>query len=339
MNIIEYGREKMVFNFTDGYEDYAVFPMHYVRVTQSWNQGNHRQHWDGANYKDYPIDIGGMDSGRDFLYATVDLKVLAISGIGSSSVSNKLFLTSVNKVNTPKWGKVQIFLTAVHFEDSDISKYDIKVGKVFKRGEIICAEGKETATANHLHVTCGIGTATKSIKNNNGKYVTSGDCKKPEEIFFIDNSFNNVMSRGNLNWMELPKIEKVPTIGTPVIRNVYVDQIEVITSTLNVRNKASVNGIRLGYATVGIYEIISTAEADGYVWYEIASNEWIAGNEGIWTKFYAGINNVPVIDNGDIMSGVDIIKDNVQAESSIGKTKISLLQKIKAFIKKFLRLG
>ena len=271
----------MAFEFTKGYENYAVFPMHYLRITQSWDKGNHIPHWDNANYKDYPVDLGGSDGGRDYLYAPVDMKVVALNGIGSSTVSNKVFLESVNKVVTPKYGTTKIFMTAVHFNDSDVSKFGIKVGKIYKRGEPICFEGVETATANHLHFTCGIGSATKSIENNNGKWVTKGDCKKPEEIFFIDKKFNNVINLGGKVWSYLPK-----KVGTPVKRDKNKNQIEVLVPELNVRNKPNTNGTKLGFANIGIYDIINSSEANGYTWYEIEENKWIASKEGIWTKFY-----------------------------------------------------
>ena len=57
----------MAFQFTKGYEDYAKFPMHYMKVTQSYNEGNHKAHWYGATPKDFPIDLAGEDTGRDYL--------------------------------------------------------------------------------------------------------------------------------------------------------------------------------------------------------------------------------------------------------------------------------
>lgn len=179
----------MDFNYTSGYEKYCKFPMHYLRVTQNYKEGNHLLHWKDADYIDYPIDFGGEDTEKDYLYAPVDMKIVALRGIGDINVSNKIFLESVEPVRTPAFGVTKIFMTAVHFEDSDVKKYNLTVGRVIKQGEVICMEGKETATANHLHITCGVGSVSKSIENNNGKWVTLGDCKKPEDIFYIDKKF------------------------------------------------------------------------------------------------------------------------------------------------------
>lgn len=256
----------MSFSFTNGYENYAKFPMHYMRVTQSWNKGNHKPHWDGANYKDYPIDLGGMDSGRDYLYAPVDMKIVALNGIGSKTVSNKIFLESVEKVQTVKHGKTKIFMTAVHFNDSDVSKFGLKVGKVIKAGQAICFEGTETATANHLHFTCGVGSAKASIENNKGKWVTKGDCKKPEEIFYVDPKFTKVLDKGGLFWSELPKKpvtktvkailglvlrDKATTKGKKLLTIPYKKTVEIVTMNAGYSNgynwsKVKYNG-KTGY--------------------------------------------------------------------------------------------
>ena len=196
----------MAFHFTKGYEDYAKFPMHYLKVSQTYNGSGHKPHWYGATPKDFPIDLAGEDTGRDYLFSPTTMKVTNVQGIGNSKVSNKVFLVSTKKVHTPI-GKHQIFMTAVHFEDSDVKKFGIKKGKVFKEGEPICFEGKETATANHLHFTCGIGSVSKSVENSRGKWVTKGDCRKPEEIFYIDKNFTKVLKSGNLNWEYLPSLK------------------------------------------------------------------------------------------------------------------------------------
>lgn len=239
----------MAFHFTKGYEDYAKFPMHYLKVSQTYNGSGHKPHWYGATPKDYPIDLAGEDGGRDYLFSPVTMKVTNVQGIGNSKVSNKVFLVSTKKVHTPI-GKHQIFMTAVHFEDSDVKKFGIKKGKVFKEGEPICFEGKETATANHLHFTCGIGSASQSVENSKGKWVTKGNCRKPEEIFYIDKNFTKVLKSGNLNWEYLPLLETKPSVsyykkytGKSVSIVDGLKAIGVDSSFLNRKKIAKKNGI------------------------------------------------------------------------------------------------
>ncbi len=310
----------MEFKLTKGYEDYAIFPMNYLRITQSYDQGNHIDHWKGANYVDYPIDVGGMDSGRDYLFAPVDMKVTALSGIGNKLVSNKIFLESVNKVKTPKWGTTKIFMTAVHFENSDVSKFGLSVGKIIKAGQPICFEGRETATANHLHLTCGIGSSTKSIQNNKGKWVTKGNCKKPEEIFYIDPNFTIVKNMGGLKFVELPKreVEMLPKIGSPVLRDTTKKQIEVLVDTLRMRSLPTTSGKVLGYIKKGIYDYGDIRQANNYTWYKV-ENGWIAFND-LWCKLYEKEVTVPETEENLQPSEMpsqepDVIKDDQKEET------------------------
>ena len=54
--------------------NYFVYPMKYMRITQSYSgTASHKLHWyNSKNYKDYPIDDGGRDSGRDGIYCPCD---------------------------------------------------------------------------------------------------------------------------------------------------------------------------------------------------------------------------------------------------------------------------
>lgn len=67
-------------------------------------------------------------------------------------------------------------------------------------------------------------------------------------------------------------------VGTPVPRNEYVNQIEVVATVLNGRKQPSLKGTILGYVNLGIYNILQEAIADGYTWYEIEKDLWIAYN-------------------------------------------------------------
>ncbi len=319
----------MVFKYTEGYEKYAKFPMHYLRVTQSYDEGNHIPHWKGANYIDYPIDLGGMDGGRDYLYAPVDMKVVALRGIGSSTVSNKIFLESIDAVQTPAWGKTKIFMTAVHFEDSDVSKFGLKVGKIIRAGEVICLEGKETATANHLHVTCGVGTAATSIQNNKGKWVTKGNCKKPEEIFYIDTNFTKVLNMKNLKFKNLPELITNKKIGIPVSRDLNSDQIEVLIDNLKIRDEASTSGKVLGYINRGIYNYVEIKQNDNYTWYNVTYG-WIAFNDK-WSRLYSK-EEIPLMPNED--EGEIVVNEPYEDE----KGELPVTEKSNIFISLFKKI-
>lgn len=190
----------------------AIFPMHYMNISQSYNEGNHIPHWQGASKgkADYPIDICGMDAGRDYFYAPCDCKITFIQAKNTSKWTNKMILVSTSKVKTPRYGTTQIFFKVVHFLYEDVKKYGLKVGKTFKKGQIICKEGKDyNSTGNHIHLSQGIGYADKSIYNKpvwkkNRKLVANGDNKYPQSIFYLDTKFTKKIIRdAGIKWSKI----------------------------------------------------------------------------------------------------------------------------------------
>ena len=84
--------------------NYFVYPMKYMRITQSYSgTASHKLHWyNSKNYKDYPIDDGGRDSGRDGIYCPCDeMVVTQIKGVGNNKITNTIWLVSTTKVKTP----------------------------------------------------------------------------------------------------------------------------------------------------------------------------------------------------------------------------------------------
>lgn len=82
------------------------------------------------------------------------------------------------------------------------------------------------------------------------------------------------------------------TVGTPVARDVYKDQVEVLADSLRGRSRPELSSETIkGYVTQGFYNILEVRDlrseaSNGYLWYEIEDGLWIATNEGSWTKFY-----------------------------------------------------
>ena len=190
----------------------AIFPMHYMNISQSYKEGNHIPHWQGAskNKADYPIDICGMDSGKDFFLAPADCKITCLSVKNTYKWTNMMILVSTKKVKTPKYGTTQIFFKVVHFPYDNVKKYNLYVGRKFNKGEIICTEGKDfNSTGNHLHFSAGIGYADKSIYNKpiwkkNRKLVANGDNKYPQSIFYLDTKFTKKIIRSaGIKWTKI----------------------------------------------------------------------------------------------------------------------------------------
>ena len=80
--------------------------------------------------------------------------------------------------------------------------------------------------------------------------------------------------------------EPLPPITPNVERDESKDQVEVLVDNLNVRTEPTMSSASLGYASKGFYNYYESVDNEGYTWHRIADNQWIASNEGIWTKLY-----------------------------------------------------
>ncbi len=258
-------------------KNYMIYPLKTMRITQSYHgETSHLLHWDqNANYRDYPIDDGGNDGGTDPIYCPCDeMQVTAIRGLGNRSITNTIWLVSTSAVVAPTFTDIA-FMCLTHSNDQDLSK--IKVGDIFKRGEIICHEGSDGATSNHIHLVAGKGYCDNWIENSNHKWVMKGEALPPEDVFFLDRSFTKEAFGGFLPWVELPKT--LNYLGNPVEREATSSQLEVVVTSLRARKDPSLQGEILGYIQPGIYTYTDVIEADNYRWYRIESY-WIAYQEG-----------------------------------------------------------
>lgn len=78
---------------------------------------------------------------------------------------------------------------------------------------------------------------------------------------------------------------KKPAITPNVQRDETKEQIYVKVPELRVRTTPSLNGEILGFASIGYYNVYDTKEADGYKWYQIADNNWVA-YDSEWEDYY-----------------------------------------------------
>ena len=76
-----------------------------------------------------------------------------------------------------------------------------------------------------------------------------------------------------------------PVITPNVDRDEYKNQIEVKVDQLRVRIEPNLNAEIIGYANIGFYNYLETKDNDGYTWYRISDNNWIASNNE-WTNIY-----------------------------------------------------
>jgi len=171
--------------------------METMRITQNpYGSTSHHPHNTGEP-KDYPIDCAGVDGSRSAIFAPTEMKVTAIK----YCTTNTIWLVSTKKVKTPTFTDY-VFMTCTHWNDGDgaIKKHN-KVGDIIKKGEIVCYEGTDGATANHIHICTGRGSSNNWIKNSKGKWVMNGDNKPPEQVMYRYTKFTTrVMDNGGLKW-------------------------------------------------------------------------------------------------------------------------------------------
>ncbi len=242
-------------------DNYLIYPCKIMRITQTYNgTTSHKPHTAGKP-KDYPIDDGCADMGRSYIYCPCDkMKVRRIYGVGTGG-TNTIWLESTAKVNFADGTKDYFTMLITHPDDSDLAK--IKVGYIFSKGEAICREGKDGATAYHFHISGGKGKMTGNgwVKNTKGKWVLtcSGGAFKPESLFYIDPDFTKVLSSASLKFKTLP--EKY-TAG----------YYKVNTAVLNVRSGAGTNYKKTGALLKGKKIQITKVQGN---WGLFEKNKWV----------------------------------------------------------------
>lgn len=188
-------------------KNYLIYPCKTMRITQSYTgTTSHLPHTTGFP-KDYPIDEGCSDTGRDYICCPCDkMKIKRIYGVGTRG-TNTLWLESTSKVYFADGTKDYCTLLITHPDDVDLK--NLWVGQVFTRKEKICREGKDGATGYHLHLSAGKGKYKGNgwTPNSRGKYVltTKGGAFKPEDLFFVDPDFTKVVNDKGLNFKKLPE--------------------------------------------------------------------------------------------------------------------------------------
>lgn len=243
-------------------KNYLTYPCKVMRITQNYNgKTSHYPHTVGSP-KDYPVDEGGKDTGRDGLYCDCDeMKIVRLYGAGNGG-TNTIWVESTSKVHFADGTRDYACGMAIHPNDSDFKS--LYVGKKFKRGDLICKEGSDGATANHLHISFGKGKIKGNgwKKNSKGKYVLdcTGGAYKPEALFYIDPAFTTVMSKGGINFKNLPK-------------EYIVGTYKVNTAVLNVRKGAGTNFAKAGTLIKG--KKIKIIEVDG-IWGRYAPDKWVS---------------------------------------------------------------
>lgn len=93
---------------------------------------------------------------------------------------------------------------------------------------------------------------------------------------------NTYNGKGNfLGYIYNPNEYSSEDLPDPVEKNSNKDQIYVSASNCRIRTDADINASILGYAAIGYYNVLNTKENDGYTWYKIDKNCYIAGVDSV----------------------------------------------------------
>ena len=144
-----------------------------------------------------------------------------------------------------------------------------KLGAIYKQGEHYSDMGTAGGVAIHCHLEVIKGKFKMTNKVTSVGAYKFDNTIEPYKALFLNKE--GLIKYSKYKWTTLPD-----TVGTPVARNEYVEQIEVIATVLRARKQPSLKGEVLGYMNQGIYNIISSTQADGYTWYQVEENVWIA---------------------------------------------------------------
>lgn len=298
-------------------KNYLTYPTKKMYISQSYNGSYSHSKYVNGNPKGYPIDESCGGSGRDYFYCPCDEVIIKkIYGVGGSG-ANTIWMESTTEVTLAN--NKESFVTIMVIHPNDDTLKNIKIGDKFKRGDKMFLEGTDgNATGNHFHISV---SASKYVsggwqENSKGAWVIKGNPIKPEEAFFVDKNFTEVIKTGGLNFKSLPEY-----FGNPVVRNEDVKQIEVLVDNLRVRSLP--NGNILGYINKGIYNVLNIENNGDYIWYEIDENMWIASNEGDWTIFY---------DLKEVIDDNEKIAENEEDIEEPKEEKVNIFVRIFRFI-------
>lgn len=164
---------------------------------------------------------------------------------------------------------------------------DLKISQEPMPGAIICWQkgeiGNGSDGAGHVAVVEEI-----LERDSSGKAIS---IRTSESSYGGTAFFNAVRTYNNGNWVNWagykfrafilnPAVTDDTVIITPVERMEHQEQIEIKISSLRMRKEPSLNGQIHGYAPKGIFNVLDSAIADGYNWYKIGDNTWVADCDG-----------------------------------------------------------
>lgn len=209
----------------------AYFPMKTINISQGY--GNRSS----THKLSYALDLSGEDEKADEIYAPFDCKITKLyQPSDTRKHANTVWLTSTKKVLSPNgyYGYLTVSIT----HPSEIT--DMKLGKIYKQGEVICHEGKTgNASGNHIHLEVSKGKVADWSLQTSGvydEYVIKNKVKPEEYLFVRDDSIikNNLYNGYKYNLIKEAYI-------TYIVLDVPSEPLNIHRSA-DYRNDTVING-------------------------------------------------------------------------------------------------
>ena len=230
----------------------------YLKITGGINASSHLK----SKANDLAYTIGAL---RTF----ADVKVVKTYSVGSnSSNTNSVWFTTLTTENTPK-GFKQVTFRCAHMNYSDFKKLGIKIGKIFKRGEVCYMPGTGGTKYAHIHIEFGFGKIKGSgwYKLSNGNWTistTQGSCHIWEALYMRKGVEIAMLGdyRDDYNWQYKKELQSQLTDLTKVN----------VTYKNGLKLRKSVQGDVIRKLSCGNTEIFNSIHfllpiaKDGYQW-------------------------------------------------------------------------
>lgn len=177
-------------------------------------------------------------------------------------------------------------------------------------GNYVYIKHDNNYTTRYLHMKLGSVRVKKGDKVKKGSIIgytgATGYVTGTHVHFEIR---NNNIAEDPLPYLEgRNKIIKTKIyLGTQVTKDTTKDQIMIKENVTDLRVRESPNGKILGYINPGIYNIISKDTKDGYDWYQMDTDNYIAYDPK-WATIYLKENSL----NIDLEKQIEILKEKVE---------------------------
>lgn len=177
-------------------------------------------------------------------------------------------------------------------------------------GNYVYIKHDNNYTTRYLHMKLGSVRVKKGDKVKKGSIIgytgATGYVTGTHVHFEIR---NNNIAEDPLPYLEgTNKIIKTKIyLGTKVTKDTTKDQIMIKENVTDLRVRESPNGKILGYINPGIYNIISKDTKDGYDWYQIDTDYYVAYDPK-WATIYLKENSL----NIDLEKQIEILKQKVE---------------------------